>query len=247
MKPDIVKPDWPAPANVQAFATTRLGGVSQGAYASFNLGAHVGDESSAVNANRERLRQAFKLPTEPCWLTQVHGVRVVEANAENTGAEADVAFVRSAGTVCAILTADCVPILFCNRAGTEIAAAHGGWRGLASGVIQTTVAALTSPPNELMAWLGPAISAKNYRVGEEVHAAISNCIADLDSVLEPFGTDQWNADLYGLARQILRGLGVTAVFGGYYCTYARQDLFYSFRRDGVTGRMASVIWLTEPT
>jgi hypothetical protein len=245
MKPEIVKSDWPAAANVCAFTTTRLGGVSQGVFSSFNLGAHVRDVPEAVAANRAKLREEFDLATEPCWLTQVHGSHIVEASVENRGAEADASYASGTQRVCAILTADCVPILLCNRAGTEVAAAHGGWRGLVGGVIPATIAALSSPPGELMAWLGPAISAKNYRIGEEVYAAISACADNPDAVLEPVGPQQWHADLYGLARQILAAQGVTQVYGGEFCTYAQPDRFYSYRRDGDTGRMASVIWLKE--
>lgn len=235
---DWIVPDWPAPPRVGALVTTRAGGVSQGAYASCNLGAQVGDDPAAVAENRRRL--SARLPAEPLWLTQVHGNRVVRAGAAAQGAEADAAFTRQAGTVCAVLTADCLPVLLCARDGGAVAAIHAGWRGLAAGVIEATVVALGA--DALMAWLGPAIGPQAFEVGEEVRAAFVAADAGAAAAFHPTTDGRWLADIYLLARRRLQRLGIADVYGGGECTRRDRARFYSYRRDGRTGRMASLIW-----
>ena len=237
---DWIIPDWPAPANVKAIITTRAGGISTGQFASFNIADHVGDDACAVAENRQRLRQS--LPSAPLWLMQVHGKRVVPA--ENTPAtrEADASVSDKPGTVLAIQTADCLPVLLCDRAGTRVGAAHAGWRGLCSGVIEATVHAMNRPGDALLAYLGPAIGPRHFEVGAEVRAAFlgHDFRAAEHFLVCPNG--KWLANLYGLARQRLATVGVMDVYGGGFCTFAEQERFFSYRRDGVTGRMAALIW-----
>jgi hypothetical protein len=238
---ESIVPAWPAPANVRAMTTTRRRGRSGGAFADFNLADHVGDDPAAVAANRARLR--LHLPAEPLWLRQVHGVRCVVAEAAAPGIEADASVSFRPGTVCAVLTADCLPLLFCDVAGTVVAAAHAGWRGLAAGVIENTVAAMRRPGDELMAWLGPAIGPRAFEVGDEVRAAFLAHDAAAAAAFVPHGPGKWLCDLYRLARQRLEALGVRRIAGADFCTASDADRFYSYRRDGATGRMASVIWM----
>lgn len=236
---DLILPDWPAPPNVHACASTRDGGVSLGPYASLNLGDHVGDDPAAVAENRARLRRALALPTEPLWLTQVHGIAV----AEGQGGCADASVAFGPGTVCAVMTADCLPLLLCDRTGTRVAAVHAGWRGLLAGVIEAAVARLDVSGPELLAWLGPAIGPDAFEVGEEVRTAFVAEDVAAAAAFKPSPGGRWLADLYALARLRLARCGVSAVYGGDLCTYSDAARFYSFRRDGVTGRMASLIWL----
>ncbi|OZA28359.1 MAG: multi-copper polyphenol oxidoreductase [Hydrogenophilales bacterium 17-61-9] len=222
--------------------TTREGGVSRPPWASFNLGDHVGDDPAHVAENRARLRR--QLPAEPDWLRQVHGATVVEVG--SGWVEADAAFTRQAGSVCAVLTADCLPVLFCDRAGSVVAAAHAGWRGLAGGVLEATVAAMRVPPGEVLAWMGAAIGPQAFEVGDEVRQAFikQHPEAAVAFVSHPGAEPgKWLADIYQLARIRLNCAGVQAVYGGGRCTFNEADRFYSYRRDGVTGRMASLIWL----
>jgi polyphenol oxidase len=242
----VITPDWPAPANVRALSTTRLGGVSTGAYAELNLGDHVGDSPSAVATNRHRVVSRLGLPGMPVWLRQVHGVAVAELSSAPPRPEADAAWTNCKGQVCAILTADCLPVLFCDRAGTVVAAAHAGWRGLSAGVLASCLRRMRVPADQVIAWLGPAISQQAFEVGAEVRAAF---VQEDAGAAECFltsttGEGKYQADLYGLARRQLQGLGVTAVYGGDYCTYGDSGRFFSYRRDGVCGRMASLVWLT---
>jgi YfiH family protein len=239
--PELIRPDWPAPANVQAFTTTRHGGVSEGPWHSWNLGERCGDDPRHVRSNREILREL--LPGEPQWLRQVHGNRVVEWG-EDTEPEADAIVSRKPGQVCAVLTADCLPLLFCNKAGTEVAACHAGWRGLAAGVIQATVAAMQSHPNEIMAWLGPAIGPEAYEVGDEVYEAFTNLDTENARAFKAHN-DRWLADLYQLARLALGRAGVPNIAGGEHCTYLESNKFFSYRRDGQTGRMTSAVWMAK--
>ncbi|WP_346838852.1 peptidoglycan editing factor PgeF [Microbulbifer sp. SAOS-129_SWC] len=245
-------PDWPAPANVRAATSLRGGGHSSGAYASFNLGAHVGDDTDAVAANRQQLREELQLPAEPQWLEQIHSDKVVAAGDDGLVRTADASFANGAGPVCAVLTADCLPVLFCDRAGTRVAAAHAGWRGLAGGIVRETVAALDCDPAELLVWLGPAIGPRAFETGVDVleeffeqaidgehTAAIAQCFRP--HVQKPL---HFLADIYALARAELRRLGVDAIYGGDRCTASEPEDFYSYRRDKTTGRMASLIWLT---
>ncbi|MDD5329286.1 MAG: peptidoglycan editing factor PgeF [Sulfuricella sp.] len=243
-------PDWPAPANVRALQTTRLGGVSGGSCAALNLGDHVGDDPAAVARNRALLRVG--LPADPVWLKQVHGNVVIDAGQAAGVPEADAAFAKKAGTVCAVMTADCLPLLLCDEAGTMVAAAHAGWRGLAGGVIEATVRAMDIAPEKLLVWLGPAIGPQEFEVGEEVRqvfmahdpaAVEAFVVSPLRTQHSALGTSKWLADIYLLARQRLALMGVTRVYGGGMCTYRDQERFYSYRRDGATGRMTSLIWL----
>ncbi len=238
---EFIFPDWPAPANVRAAVTTRAGGVSVGPYASLNLGDHVGDEPAAVAENRARLVRALALPGEPGWLKQVHGT--CARDAALAGGEADAGFATGPGVVCVVLTADCLPVLFCDRHGTRVAAAHAGWRGLAAGVLERTVEALDTSPGDVLAWLGPAIGPDAFEVGEEVRAEFLRHDARAAEAFRPSPQGRWLADLYALARLRLQRQGVTAIHGGGLCTYRDVERFYSYRRDGVTGRVASLIWL----
>ena len=239
---EFIAADWPAPANVRALTTLRAGGTSTGAFASLNLGEHVGDDPGAVARNRAILRERLRLPAEPCWLKQVHGTDVIEAG-HATGATADGSFTSMTGTVCAVLTADCLPVFLCDREGTQVALLHAGWRGLASGVVEAGTRAMRVHGTELLAWLGPAIGPGAYQVGEDVRAAFVAHDPDTAMAFLPDGEGKWLADMYALARARLAAAGITAVFGGGHCTFREHERFFSFRRDGVTGRMASLIWL----
>lgn len=237
---DWIVPDWPAPIAVQARVTTRSGGVSGAGYASMNLGNHVGDDPAAVAENRRRLRA--RLPAEPLWLSQVHGRAVVDAASVRPGIAADAAFARVRGTVCAVLTADCLPVLLCDDAGSVVAAVHAGWRGLAGGVLEAAVRAMAVAPVRLMAWLGPAIGPQAFEVGEEVRAVFLAADAGAAAAFRPSPAGRWLADIYQLARRRLQLAGVSEVYGGGECTHGDAARFYSYRRDGATGRMASLIW-----
>ena len=239
--PGWIVPDWPAPAGVRALITTRAGGASRGAYAGLNLGLGSGDAAEDVARNRASLRQA--LPAEPLWLRQVHGTTVVEADSAQDHPEADAALARMPGRVCAVLTADCLPLLLCDAQGTIVAAAHAGWRGLSSGVIEQTLRAMNRPPQTLLAYLGPAIGPAAYEVGMEVRAALIAADPRAEAAFAPGRPGRFYADLYALARARLARGGVSRVFGGGFCTYSERERFYSYRRDGVTGRMASLIWM----
>lgn len=238
---EFITPDWPAPRNIKALSTIRSGGVSTGPYATLNLGDHVGDNPQAVAANRALIGQ--HAPMEPLWLTQVHGKTVVNAACTCPHAEADAAFTRMAYRICAILTADCLPVLFCDIHGTAVGAAHAGWRGLNAGVLEATVKAMQTPPGEILAWLGPAIGPNAFEVGPEVRAAFVAQDHAAESAFRPSANDgKWLANLYQLARQRLSACGVTQIYGGDRCTFTEHETFFSYRRDGVTGRMASMIW-----
>ncbi|QJD30016.1 peptidoglycan editing factor PgeF [Methylococcus geothermalis] len=234
-----IEPDWPAPPGVRAASTLRRGGTSVGAYAGLNLGAHVGDAPEAVAANRAFLRRRLDLPAEPAWLRQVHGSDAVEAGVEPEPA-ADASYTRDVGVVCAVMTADCLPVLLCTRDGKGVAAVHAGWRGLAGGVIERAADALGS--GGLLAWLGPAIGPAAFEVGEEVRAAFLAQDAESDAAFRGGDNGRWFADIYLLARLRLRRLGIGDVHGGRWCTYSDENRFFSYRRDGVTGRMATLIW-----
>lgn len=239
-----IHPDWPAPARVHTLSSTRSGGSSPAPYDSLNLGSHVGDLPARVVANRAVLRA--ELPDEPCWLNQVHGINVIDI-AECVGVpDADAAVSRVPGKVCAVMTADCLPVLLCDRAGTVVGAAHAGWRGLVNGVIEATVTKMAVAPSEVLAWLGPAIGPQAFEVGDEVRATFVAVDPAADAAFRPAAQPgKWLADIYLLARQRLARLGVHAVHGGDACTVTEKERFFSYRRDGTTGRMASLIWLTQ--
>ena len=238
----LITPDWPAPHNVRAVQTTRLGGCSLAPYDSLNLGEHSGDDALRVAANRQSLNPF--LPTEPLWLMQVHGTDVVNAAVASCLPRADAAYATAANEVCVVMTADCLPVLLCDAAGSVVGAAHAGWRGLAAGVIEATVNAMRAPPARMMAWLGPAIGPQAFEVGEEVRTAFVTHDLQAAEAFQPHGQDKWLADIYLLARQRLHALGIECVYGGGYCTYSERERFFSYRRDGNTGRMASMIWLS---
>lgn len=238
--PGWIVPDWPAPRRVRALITTRAGGVSSEKFSSLNLGMRVGDEPERVARNRAVLEAC--LPARPLWMKQVHGTAVVEAAGAAAGVEADGAFTRVESAVCAILTADCLPVLVCDRAGTAVGIVHAGWRGLAAGIIENVVAAIRVSAPELIAYLGPGIGPGAYEVGDDVRRAFVAASPGAERAFAPRGNGKFLADLYALARQRLAAAGVGAVYGGGYCTLS-EERFFSFRRDGITGRMASLIWL----
>lgn len=244
----FITPDWPAPAGVLAATTTRQGGVSQPPFDSFNLGGHVGDAPAAVAANRKQLRESLSLPGEPDWLNQIHGTAVVDLDTGPEGVpEADASITTTPNTVCAVLTADCLPVLFCDQDGTQVAAAHAGWRGLAAGVLEATVNSFAAPPEQIMAWMGPAIGPQAFEVGDEVRQAFVEfdpAAAEVFVGVQSEASEKkWLADVYQLARQRLAAVGVNAVYGGGRCTFTEADEFYSFRREGKTGRMVSLVWI----
>ena len=244
--PDWIVPEWTAPPGVKALLTTRAGGVSAGPYSSFNLGLSTGDDPRAVEANRSRLRTL--LPAEPRWLKQVHRAHILDAESVYDRPEADACIARTPGTVCAIQTADCLPVLFTDRAGSVVAAAHAGWRGLAAGVIDNTVAAMDRAgvrAREIIAYIGPGIGPGAFEVGDEVREAYVGRDPGAADAFKPHVSGKWLADLPSLARRALERCGVTAVYGGNLCTYSDPQRFYSYRRDKVTGRMAALIWI-EP-
>jgi purine-nucleoside/S-methyl-5'-thioadenosine phosphorylase / adenosine deaminase len=231
-------PDWPAPRNVRAWVTER---GSAARYGALNLALHVGDDASAVRVNRARLRAALELRSEPRWLTQVHGVRVLDLDRDDSS-EADGAVTSRAGVVCAVMTADCLPVLLCDRGGTRVGVAHAGWRGLLNGVLPAAVAAC-GEPGELVAWLGPAIGQASYEVGPEVRDAFVAVSPLASRRFERNARGRWQADLYGLARDALGAAGVESVHGGGFCTYTEAPRFFSHRREAPCGRMATLVWL----
>ncbi|HRE15784.1 MAG TPA: peptidoglycan editing factor PgeF, partial [Rhodocyclaceae bacterium] len=234
---ELLIPEWPAPPTVKALQTTRRGGVSTGAWDSLNLGEHVGDDEAHVAANRQYL--ASQLPAPPAWLQQVHGTDVLRLPATSGPHMADAACTRRPHQVCVVMTADCLPLLLCDRAGTVVAAVHAGWRGLCDGVIEAAVAAMAVSGEDLLAWLGPAIGPQAFEVGPEVRQAFVSRDAGAASAFMPGRSDRWWADIYLLARQRLERLGVSGIHGGDRCTYTEAEYFFSYRRDGVTGRMGT--------
>lgn len=234
-------PGWPAPGNVRALQTTRTGGVSTAPYDSLNLGNHVGDAPMAVARNRMLLNTL--LPSEPVWLEQVHGTSVANADLASCSVQADACIARQRGSVCVVMTADCLPVLLCDAQGSVVGAAHAGWKGLAAGVIEATVQAMGAAPQHLMAWLGPAISQQAFEVGGEVRALFVDADPHAAAAFMPGKDGKWFADIYALARLRLDAMGVGQVYGGGHCTHRERERFYSYRRDGVTGRMGTFIWI----
>jgi YfiH family protein len=244
----LLRPDWPAPANVRAVCTLRDGGVSAAPYELLNLAVHVGDDAQAVAANRQRLCEELRLSGEPRWLTQIHGTKVFDADraalsGSSVAPEADAAITRRSGNVLAVLVADCMPILLCRRDGAGVAIAHAGWRGLATGVVEASVDALGAGGEQLLAWLGPAIGASHFEVGDEVRAAFLSHDERASAAFTRNARGRWQCDLYQLARQRLQALGVGAIHGERRCTYRERESFFSYRRDGRTGRFAALIWM----
>ncbi|MFI7859521.1 peptidoglycan editing factor PgeF [Pseudomonas promysalinigenes] len=237
----LLFPDWPAPASVRACVTTRAGGVSLPPYETFNLGDHVGDDPAAVAANRQRLSGTFDI--QPAWLKQVHGLVVADADPAVVS-QADASWTDQPGIACAVMTADCLPVLFCDRAGTRVAAAHAGWRGLAGGVLEATLERLALAPEEVLVWLGPAIGPKAFEVGLEVRDAFTAVHPEAArAFVEGQRPGKLMADIYELARIRLAARGVCAVYGGGYCT-VNDARFFSYRRTPQGGRFASLVWLT---
>lgn len=239
---DWLRADWPAPAGIVAGTTYRYGGVSAGAWHSFNLGAHVGDSNAAVSENLRRFRERCGLPGDPRWLQQVHGTTVVADPAAGDVPEADAAVTRARGLVCAVLTADCLPVALTTRDGRALGLAHAGWRGLAAGVLERAVTALDAAPGAVLAWLGPAISQPAFEVGDDVRDRFLALDESTAACFKKNTAGRWQADLYGLARQRLAAVGVNDVHGGGRCTFGEPYAFFSYRRDGQCGRMATFIY-----
>ncbi len=236
-------PDWPAPERVRSVITTRTGGHSLPPYSSLNLADHVDDDPETVAVNRAILFERLALPSEPLWLEQVHGCNVVTAGAAGCSADASTSDIP--GQVCVVMTADCLPLLICNRSGTRVAAVHAGWRGLAAGVIEAALQHFAQESDELLAWLGPAIGPDRFEVGDEVREQFIAVSAADERAFVAAAPGKWLADIYQLARNRLRAAGVGYIGGGGYCTVTDAERFFSYRRDGITGRMASLIWI-EP-
>ncbi len=241
---ECIAADWPAPNRVHAFTTTRQGGCSEGAYKSFNLASHVNDQASAVTRNRQLLRQVFELPAEPVWLEQTHSNRVINAD-DYDHIEADASWASSQGVVCAVLTADCLPVLFTNKTGSRVAIAHAGWRGLLNGVISKIFSAMKIEADDALVWLGPAIGADAFEVGKEVLQSFSDKHRTTLQAFRQKDEEHWCCDMYRLARIELEQQGISQIYGGGLCTFSDRENFYSYRRDGNTGRMASLIWMSE--
>lgn len=240
---DFVVPDWPAPDRVKAFSTTRTGGISEAPWASFNLGGHVSDAPECVEENRLQLARSMALPRSSfCFMEQVHGTNVVELP-QASPVRADGCATSRAGIPCLVMTADCLPVLFCSSDGTRVAAAHAGWRGLCSGVLEKTLKQF-SDVSGVMAWLGPAIGPTQFEVGDDVRDAFVGLDTEARRAFTPAGrAGHYLADLYRLARHRLLSAGVEHIYGGHWCTYSESDRFFSYRRDGVTGRMASLVFI----
>lgn len=248
---ELIYPDWPAPANVKALQTTRSGGVSHAPYERLNLGAHVNDDPIAVARNRQLLSPY--LPSEPVWVNQVHGVDVIDAATSSCLQNADASFATKSNVVCVTMTADCLPVLLCDKSGTVVAAVHAGWRGLCDGVIEAAVQKMQVPASEVLVWLGPAIGPNAFEVGDDVRQQFIAKDPRAAFAFKPLESAEscgkWLCDMYSIAKQRLNALGVTEIYGASvnedFCTYTDQDRFFSFRRDNVTGRMASLIWLAD--
>ena len=246
-------PDWPMPANIHAAATLRTGGVSRGTYSSLNPANHVGDDGDGVKQNRRIIKEMLDLPSEPVWLEQIHSNRAVKAEKSASLQQADASYTDEPGVVCAVLTADCLPLLVCSGDGTQVAAIHAGWRGLLAGVISNTVAAMRIPcrplqgksgaGKDLMVWLGPAIGPDCFEVGTEVRDAFIKKSAAFNDAFKKQSNGKWLADIYQLARVELTALDIANVYGGTHCTVTEHESFYSYRRDTQTGRMATLIWM----
>lgn len=234
---------WPAPAHIHAGTTTRTGGISPAPYATFNLADHVGDNPAYVDHNRKLLRKSLGLTASPCWLTQQHGNRIVDIMEPCINQEGDGAYTTHKHRTCVVLTADCLPLLLCDARGTQISAVHIGWRGYSKNIIPNAISRFSSPTRDLLAWIGPCISAEHYEVGADVHTACMQVTGDSGIGFASTRRHHWRADLVALVRFQLQACGVRDIHGGDHCTFAEAERFFSHRRDGVTGRMASLIWM----
>ena len=240
---ECIYPDWSAPENIKAFTTTRLSGYSQGDYAGLNLASHVKDRLHDVEKNRQLLIDQVNLPEQPLWLDQVHGINVVNAATVLQSVTADAAYCDQQNKICAVLTADCLPVLICNRQGTKVAAAHAGWRGLLAGVMEETIHAMHEPVENILVWLVPAIGAQVFEVGDEVKQAFANDTPETKMAFKANRSGHYLADIYQIAKIRLNKIGIKSVSGGDYCTYTDSKHFYSYRRQANTGRMATLIWM----
>ena len=237
-----IQPNWSAPSTIQACCTTRPGGVSAAPFDSLNLALHVGDDPALVTQNRKLLREQLELPAEPCWINQTHGTRTVTLE-QDASRDADAAVTRVPGTIAVVMTADCLPILLCNRTGSEVSAVHAGWRGLQAGVVQSALAKMNSPGHQLIAWIGPGISQACFEVGDEVRTAFIDSMPHAQTFFSANRRGHWQCDLAGLAGQVLKAQGVAEVYRDSHCSYRDADNFFSYRRSATTGRMASLIWI----
>ena len=240
----VINPNWNVPKNIHAFTTTRKGGVSLAPYFSFNLGDHVGDNKSAVKTNRTLLVEKFGLPQTPIFLTQTHSTRVIQLPYSGQNLEADAVYTNVPHQVCAVMTADCLPVLFTTASGNEVAAAHAGWRGLCDGVLEETVKYFQAKPEDIIAWFGPAIGPTAFQVGIDVVKQFVAVDEKAKLAFQPDAIEEgkYLGNLYQIATQRLNNLGITQIYGGNHCTFNEKELFFSYRRDNQTGRMASVIW-----
>jgi YfiH family protein len=238
-------PDWPAPSHIKSIQTLRSGGKSEGKYNSFNLATHVNDEINTVDLNRDLLNQY--LPGAPYWLNQTHSVDVLKLPSQTLNGDAS--YTIDKNTVCVVQTADCLPLLVTNIDGTIVAAIHAGWRGLLNGVIENTIEKMNISPNELLVWLGPAISQKHFEVGFDVKNSYCEKHTEAEKAFHLISEQKWLADIYALAKIRLNLCGVKQIYGGSvsddYCTFANEVNYFSYRRDGITGRMASLIWIAS--
>lgn len=247
-----LKPEWPAPANVRAATTLRTGGHSQHSFASLNLAQHVGDDPRRVAENRQMIKSWLNLPNDPFWLNQIHSSRVVQATVDNLMSSADASFTSEAGIVCAVMTADCLPLLLCSKNGTQVAAIHAGWKGLAAGIISNTLNAMQTERKSLqtaypdfLAWMGPAIGPCCFQVGDDLRLTFLRKSSEYACAFRQQDAQHWLADIYQLAKIELATLGIDRIYGGDFCTMTDGQRFYSYRRDGQTGRMATLIWRSE--
>ncbi len=245
MTESLIYPDWPTPDCVKAVSTTRIGGFSLPPYDSFNLATHVEDNPVVVKKNRDYLVQIAQLPEQARWLDQVHSNKVITSPGWHEGVQADAMVSTVPNHVCSIMTADCLPILLCNKQGTSVAAIHAGWRGLASGIIEETLLRFPDDPSNIIAWLGPAIGPEQFEVGHDVYDAFSAPYFDRDEAFIKRDADHYFTNIFQLARQQLNHLGITTISGGEHCTKSMSDQFFSYRKNNVTGRMATLIWITN--
>lgn len=241
----LIFPDWPAPETIKALSTTRQGGFSLPPYDGFNLGTHVGDEPNTVIKNRDYLVDVAQLPESPRWLNQIHGTRVINSNDWQLNIDADAIVSQQNNHICTIMTADCLPLLLCNKQGDTVAAIHAGWRGLSAGIIEKTITEFHCAHQDILVWLGPAIGPNQFEVGTDVYQTFIQHSAKAIQAFQQTDATHYLADIYLLARQRLTALGVNAIFGGDLCTASDQQHFFSYRRDEVTGRMASMIWISH--
>jgi len=245
MTESFLFPDWPAPDTIKALSTTRQGGFSLPPYNCFNLGTHVGDEPNTVIKNRDYLVNTAHLPEPPRWLNQIHGTRVINSNKWQLNIDADAIVSQQNNHICTIMTADCLPLLLCNKQGDTVAAIHAGWRGLAAGIIEKTIVEFSCAPQDILVWLGPAIGPNQFEVGTDVYQTFTQYSTKAMQAFQQTDATHYLANIYLLARQRLTALGVSAIFGGDLCTTSDKQHFFSYRRDDITGRMASMIWISH--